>query len=120
MKVVDVSCESSLKIPYKSEFSLPIILKRDGAIITATGDLLFMIKESIDTPDADAIISKTLTLAHANGDPYHYIIDFDLTDTSNEVGKYFFGFKTTLNGDWLPTTTGIAEITSVIVQGIVA
>lgn len=112
-----MSCESTLKLPYKSEFSQPVILKRDGVIITASSSLLFMVKTSIAAPDDDAIISKTLTLAHADGDPYHYLIEFDTTDTGHDVGKYVFGFKTELNGDWLPSTTGVAEITSVVVQG---
>lgn len=96
---------------------MPIILKRAGVVIEYENDILFMVKQSIDTPDDDAIISKTLEIINEDGDPYHTVIEFDLDDTSHDIGKYFFGFKTTENGDWLPTNTGIAEISSVIVQG---
>ncbi len=112
-----MSCEADLVIPYKSVFSVPIILKQNNVAITYNDDLLFMVKESFDDPDASAIISKTLTIVNPDGDPYHAEIDFDLTDTSHPIGRYVFGFKTHLNGDWLPTNSGIAEITHVIVQG---
>lgn len=112
-----MSCEASLVIPYKSVFSLPIILKRDGEVITYSNDLLFMVKESLSDSDEDAIISKTLEIVNEDGDPYHALIEFDLVDTSNDVGKYFYGFKTEVGTDWLPTSTGVAEIIEVIVQG---
>jgi hypothetical protein len=113
------SCEEiSLTIPYKAVFSVPIVLKRGGVIIPdQSGSLLFMVKPNEDDSDDDAIISKTLTLAHADGDPYHYLIEFDLDDTSHDVGNYFYGFKTHEGSDWLPTSTGMLEIKQVIVQG---
>lgn len=96
---------------------MPVILKRDGAAITFNGTLLFMVKESKDDPDASAIISKTLTILHTSGSPYHAMLSLTLTDTSHPLGKYFFGFKTGDSGVWLPSKTDTLEITDVIVQG---
>jgi hypothetical protein len=111
------NCAASLTIPYKSVFSIPIILKRDGAPIIFNGTLLFMVKGSKSDPDTEAIISKNLTIINTDGNPYHAMLSFNLTDTSHDVGKYFFGFKTGDTGVWLPTVTDVAEITDSIVQG---
>lgn len=107
----------TLTIPYKSVFSIPVTLKRDGATITFSGTLLFMVKKNETDDDSAAIISKTLTIANTNGSPYHALLSLTLTDTSKTPGIYSYGFKTGESGVWLPTETGKCEITEVVVQG---
>jgi hypothetical protein len=107
----------TLEIPYKSVFSVPIILKKDGQPLEFDGVLLFMVKEQKQDPDSDAIIKKDLTILHTNGDPYHAMLTFDLDDTDNPIGKYWYGFKTGDAGVWLPTKDSRCEITNAIVQG---
>lgn len=116
-KRVVVSCEADLVIPYGSVFNVPIILKQNGEVIEYTNDLLFMVKRSLDDDDDDAIISKTLEVVNTDGDPYHFLIEFDDIDTTNDVGNYVYGFKTEIGDEWLPTSNGTAEITKVVVQG---
>ena len=111
-----MSC-ATLQIPYKAIFSIPIILKTNGQPIEFDGTLLFMIKENKTDPDADAIISKTLTIVNTDGDPYHALINLTETDTTQDLGTYFFGFKTGDNGTWLPTKTDTIEFVDAIVQG---
>lgn len=112
-----MSCDVTLTIPYKSVFTIPIILKTNGEPIDFTGTLLFMVKRDQTDDDADAIISKTLTIINTDGEPYHALLSFTLDDTSHDLGKYFYGFKTGETGVWLPTKTEVAEITNAIVQG---
>lgn len=76
-----------------------------------------MVKKSKNDPDADAIISKSLTIVNTNGDPYHALLPFTLDDTSHAEGEYYYGFKTGDTGVWLPTETEVALITNSIVQG---
>lgn len=109
--------EKKFVLPHKSIFSQPIILKRDKETIEYDGILLFMVKPNKTDPDEEAIISKTIEIIHTNGDPYHGILEFTLEDTSHPEGKYFFGFKTGIDGEWLPTKTSVLEITNAIVQG---
>lgn len=96
---------------------MPVTLKSGGTVITYDGVLLFMVKKNEDDADADAIIKKNITILHTNGNPYHGMVSFDLTDTSNPRGKYFCGFKTGDDGVWLPSKKKNLIITSAIVQG---
>jgi hypothetical protein len=113
-----VSCDVSLVVPYKSVFSTPIILTdEDDTAITFNGTLLFMVKKNETDLDVDAIIKKSLTIIHTNGDPYHALLSFDLVDTSHARGKYWFGFKTGESGEWLPSETDTLEINGGLVQG---
>lgn len=112
-----MACVDSFEIPFGSAFSVPVILKTNGEPITFSGTLLFMVKKSLDDADEDAIISKTLTIVNTDGDPYHALITFTTDDTTNPIGKYWYGFKTGETGEWLPTKNDVAEITKVVIQG---
>lgn len=76
-----------------------------------------MVKRKKSDPDTDAVIKKNLTIVHADGNPYHAMLSFTLTDTDLPLGTYYFGFKTGDTGVWLPTVTETLEITDAIVQG---
>lgn len=78
----------------------------DGVAIDLTeGTVFFTVKEDLDDPDSQAIISKEYTSSSAPTTGIMNIV-LDNTDTDVEVGRYYFDIQFKKSGNIFSTERG--------------